>query len=480
MLKTLTIVQINDSHAYLETHPELFWEKAQAVYQPAGGYARIAAKLKQIRAENPGQVLFLDGGDTFHGTYPALETKGQGLVPILNALAPAAMTAHWEFAYTPTGFKSLTEKLNYPMLAINVYEKESGALFFEPYRVIEIAGLRVGVVGIASNIVDKAMPPHFSEGIYFTNGSQELPGYIHTLRETEKVDLVILVSHLGFPQDMHLMQQVPGVDVALSAHTHHRLGQAIRQGTALVVQSGSHGSFLTQLDLTIENKKVTDFHHQLIKIDEGIPVDGEVAALVQQVVDPYREQLNEVVGETAVALDRGYNLETTMDNFLLSAMMKYSGAEMAFSNGWRYGAPVPPGKITLNDLYNMVPMNPPIATVDLTGRELISMLEKNLEHTFSRDPFNQMGGYVKRSAGIRAMIKVENPPLHRIQKLFVGSQEVDPNRVYQAAFITEQGVSPGLGQNRQQHDETMIAVMRAYLKEHTPLEIGKWGSFTVI
>lgn len=479
-MKKLTIVQMNDSHAYLEMHPELFWEKAQAVYRPAGGYARIAAKLKQIRKENPGQVLFLDGGDTFHGTYPALETKGRGLVPILNALAPAAMTAHWEFAYTPNGFKALTEKLSYPMLAINVYDKPSDELFFKPYEVVEMAGLRVGIIGIASNIVDKSMPPKFSEGVYFTNGSKELPGFIRTVREEEKADLVILISHLGFPQDMHLMQEVPGVDVVLSAHTHHRLSQAVRQGTALVVQSGSHGSFLTQLDLTIEDRKVTDFQHQLIKIEEDIQPDGEVTDLVRQVVDPYREELGEVVGQTRTALDRGYNLETTMDNFLLSSILDYSGAEMAFSNGWRYGAPVLPGRITLNDLYNMVPMNPPISTVDLTGRELLSMLEKNLEHTFSRDPFNQMGGYVKRSAGLRAMIKIENPPLHRIQKLFVGEQEVHPKQVYQAAFITEQGVSPGLGQNRQQHEERIIAAMRAYLKKHDPLTVGKWGTFTVI
>ena len=257
--KKLTIVQMNDSHAYLDIHPELFWESGRAEYRLAGGYARIATLLKQIRAENPGRVLFLDGGDTFHGTYPALQTKGEALVPVMNALRPAAMTAHWEFAYTPHGFQKLTEHLDYPMLAMNVYHQDSNELFFKPYEIVELAGLRIGIAGIASNIVDKTMPPQFSEGIYFTNGLDELPGVIQTLRERENVDLVVLISHLGFPQDMRLMALAPGVDIGLNAHTHHRLGQAVRQGNTLVMQSGSHGSFLTRLDLTFENGKITDF-----------------------------------------------------------------------------------------------------------------------------------------------------------------------------------------------------------------------------
>ncbi len=53
-MRKLTIVQMNDSHAYLDLHPELFWERGKTVYRPAGGYARIATLLKQIRAENPG------------------------------------------------------------------------------------------------------------------------------------------------------------------------------------------------------------------------------------------------------------------------------------------------------------------------------------------------------------------------------------------------------------------------------------------
>ncbi len=79
------------------------------------------------------------------------------------------------------------------------------------------------------------------------------------------------------------------------------------------------------------------------------------------------------MGETATALNRGATLETTMDHFLLQSLLESTGAQWAFSNGWRYGAPVIPGEITLNDLYNMIPMNPPISTVELTGEEMVAM-----------------------------------------------------------------------------------------------------------
>ena len=127
---SLTVIQLNDSHAYFDLHQEMFWQGGQAVYRPAGGYARIAAIVKQIRATNQGRVLFCDCGDTLHGTYPAQKTQGQALIPILNSLGLDAMTAHWEFAYGPATFKQRAAELSYPMLAINVYDQATKERIF--------------------------------------------------------------------------------------------------------------------------------------------------------------------------------------------------------------------------------------------------------------------------------------------------------------------------------------------------------------
>lgn len=261
---SLTVVQLNDSHAYFDLHQEMFWQGDHAGYRPVGGYARIATLVKQIRAESQGRVLFCDCGDTLHGTYPALKTHGQGLVPVLNSLGLDAMTAHWEFAYGPKVFNQRVAELNYPMLANNVYDKETKKPVYQSYAVKEIGGLRIGLVGIASNIVDKTMPPSYSEGIYFTLGKDELPPIIDRLRSQEKVDLIVLVSHLGFPQEMKLLSEVHGIDVCLSGHTHNRLYKPVLNGKTIVIQSGCHGSFLGRLDLEVEGGQIVDYRHRLM------------------------------------------------------------------------------------------------------------------------------------------------------------------------------------------------------------------------
>jgi len=153
---------------------------------------------------------------------------------------------------------------------------------------------------------------------------------------------------------------------------------------------------------------------------------------------------------------------------------------LAFSNGWRYGAPIVPGPITLNDLYNIIPMNPSVSTVELTGEEIKVMLEENLERTFSCDPYNQMGGYVKRCLGLNVYFKIENPSGDRIQKLFVGNEEVLADKYYTAAFVTMQGVPQKYGRNRENRSEHIIDVLRTYLSSHRPLYAELRGTFIAV
>ena len=475
----LTIVQMNDTHAYFDVHQEMFWQGNHAEYRRAGGYARIATIVQQIRTETE-DCLFCDSGDTLHGTYPAFVTKGQAMIPILNSLGLDAMTAHWEFAYGPEVLKQQLAELNYPMLAINVFDKATKKPAFQSYVIKEIGGLRIGIIGIASVIVDKTMPPSFSEGIYFTWGKDELQPMIDLLRTKEDVDLIVLLSHLGFTQDMKLLSEVPGIDVCLSGHTHNRLYKPVFAGKTIVIQSGCHGSFLGRLDLDVVGGQVAEYRHQLIEVEAAIQPDPIVADLVKQALAPYRNELAEVVGETSTALNRGTTLESTMDNFMLQALLESTGAQLAFSNGWRYGAPIVPGPITLNDLYNIIPMNPPVSTVEIRGAELMEMLEENLEKTFSCDPYKHMGGYVKRCLGLTVYFKIENPSGLRIQELFAGNEAIQADKYYSAAFVTMQGVPEKFGRNRKNLSERVIDAMRKYLSKHRPVSAELRGTFVAI
>ena len=77
---SLTVIQMNDSHAYFNLHQEMFLESNKAVYREVGGYARIATLVQEIRESNRERVLFCDNGDTLNGTYPAFTTNGAAMV----------------------------------------------------------------------------------------------------------------------------------------------------------------------------------------------------------------------------------------------------------------------------------------------------------------------------------------------------------------------------------------------------------------
>ncbi len=457
----LDILYVNDVHGYLELHNDLFYNNSGEYLETVGGYARLATLINEVRKNNLDTLLF-DGGDTFHGTFPVVDTKGQSLIPILNKISFNAMVGHWDFGYGPKQLKELLSQLNYPMLGINVYH-EDGSLFLTPYIPLQVGALTIGVIGICSNIIGRTMPKHFSEGLKITDGIEELSYYVRKLKD-EGTDLVVLLSHNGFPQDVSMLEKIAGIDICLSAHTHNRLYESILVNKTIVIQCGCHGSFLGHLQLEIENKDIKSHTYKLIKVDKTITPDTEVQELISQAVKPYRKLKENIVGTTDKILHRYNTLNSSMDDLLLSAVAHVSKCGIAFSNGWRYGVPINAGEITEFDLYNIIPMNPPVSTVELSGQEIIGMLEENLERTFSAEPMRQMGGYVKRCVGLRMNIRIENPKGCRIQEIYYDNKHLDPNCYYKVAFVTSQGVSDQVGRNREELKIKAVDAMIDFLK----------------
>ena len=478
--RKLTILQINDLHGYLEPHPEAFRGRGKFNYRTCGGLARIFSIFNRVRAERPGEVLALDNGDTFHGTFVAGQSQGESMLPLMNALEFDAMTLHWEFAYGPTQVRKLAAGLIYPALAINIYDKASNRLMFDPSCVIERGGLRIGIIGIASNIVDKSMPPSYSEGVYFTLGNTELPAHIERLRSGEKVDLVVVLSHLGFAQDAKLAAEVSGIDALISGHTHNRLYRPVWVGSTPIIQSGCHGSFVGRLDLTVDCGKVVDARHELICVDEHVEPDAEMAKRVRETIAPHRAFLDQVVGKAQSPLDRATSLEASMDNVLLDAIAVAADTRLAFSNGWRYGAPILPGEVTMEHLWNIVPTHPSISTVELSGDELRAMLEANLERTYSPDPYCQMGGFVKRCRGLNLYFKMENPKGHRIEDLLVDGAPVQPGRIYRAAMLGEQGVPMKYGSNRRSIEIDAVDSLQQLFSRGSQVRGSRRGSVVAV
>jgi 2',3'-cyclic-nucleotide 2'-phosphodiesterase (5'-nucleotidase family) len=201
-----------------------------------------------------------------------------------------------------------------------------------------------------------------------------------------------------------------------------------------------------------------------------------MAALVGEAVAPHRALLEEPVGVTASLLHRATTLEAPMDTLLLRAIAAAADVPIAFSNGWRYGAPIPPGPVTLGDLWNIVPPNPLVSLVELSGAEIWELLEENLEHTLAADPYLQMGGYLKRLHGLTLYAKLENPAGQRVQELVVGERRLERAAHYPVGFVTTQGVPAKYGTGRHDLPIRAIDALRAYLAGQSPVMVHSEGT----
>ena len=463
LMHTLTLLQLNDLHGYLAPHPEIFNLGHPNDIHSGGGLERIATLFRRIRREVGGAVIALDNGDTFHGTMAAVHTRGEALIPAMRALGLDGMTLHWEFAYGLERVREIADRLPYPVLAAN-FHAPAGALALPPFTVIDRAGVKIGIVGLAAVVATHLLPPADRAGVTVTMGEAELRSCIPSLRRDHGADVIVVLSHLGFPQDCKLAATIPGIDVILSGHTHNRLTHPVIVNNTIIMQSGAHGAFVGRLDLTIARGGVADWSHALIPIDDTVEPDSEMQPLVDAGLAPFATARTTVIGETSHALHRYSMFESTMDNVLLDATAAAAETTVALSNGWRYGAPIPAGRLTEWDLWNIVPANPPVSVVTLTGRELRQLFEQNLEATFACDPWQQRGGYMKRSRGIEILLKLENPAGHRLQQLTVGGEPLTDGETVRVAFLGEQAVPADTGGDRASTGIPAVEALARYVR----------------
>lgn len=439
---TLTFIQQNDTHAQCELHSELFWKQGAPAYRKAGGFARIATLARRIRAESPGGSILVDCGDEIHGTGPAQWTEGRAIVPMLRALGVDILTpGNWEFGFGPDALRERVAEMGFPVLAANVSDAASGKPAFAPTAVREFNGICVGFVGITSPIVTERMPKRFGRGLRFEDPREVLAPHIQELRRNHDAELIVVVSHMGLAQDIALAQEVPGIDIVLSGHTHDRLWRPVVAGKTILIQSGFSGSFLGRLDLDIRGGRIYDFRHQLIEVAESVEPDPEVAGVVDAQLAPFRDRMNAVVGRIASPLHRMTVLETPMDNLITDSYLALTGVDAAFSHGWRYGAPVAAGPLTEGDLWQIIPTNPEVFTAELTGAQILAMLEKSFESVYAADPLRQKGGYPVRVSGLSAVVRINNPAGSRIEELEIAGAPYDPGRVYRVAGAGEQDLA---------------------------------------
>jgi len=407
-------------------------------YGRIGGLDRLATVVKHVRAERGNEkVLFLDGGDTWQGSLGANRSKGQDMVDCMALLKPDAMTGHWEFTYGETRVKELIKTLDYPFLALNIRDAEWNEPAFEPMKLFEKGGLTIAVLGQAFPYTPVANPrwlmPKWSFGIR----EEDVRANVEKARKAG-AQLVVLLSHNGFDVDRKLATRVPGVDVILTSHTHDALPEAIKVGTTLLVASGSHGKFLSRLDLDVQNGAVKDFRYRLIPLfSDAIKPDAEMAAAIAKARAPYTKELAREVGRADSLLYRRGNFNGTFDDLICAALLTERDAEIALSPGFRWGTSVLPGQvITIEDIHNATAITYPQAyRTSMPGERLKEILEDVADNLFNPDPYYQQGGDMVRCGGLGYAIDVSKPMGQRISAMtqLKSGKAIEPKKEYVVA-----------------------------------------------
>ncbi|MGR3757788.1 MAG: metallophosphoesterase, partial [Tranquillimonas sp.] len=219
-------------------------------YGKMGGIDRIATVVKAIKADAP-DALVLDGGDTWQGSLPALRTEGADMVRLFNALGTDAMTSHWEFTLGIDRVNEIIEnELKPAFLGANIFDATWDEPVYEPTKMFERGGSQVAVIGQAFPYLPIANPSWMFPDLSFGVRQERMAQVVQEARDAG-ADVVVVLSHNGFDVDRKMAASVPGIDVILTGHTHDALPEPIQVGNTFLIAGGSHGKFVSRVDLDV-------------------------------------------------------------------------------------------------------------------------------------------------------------------------------------------------------------------------------------
>lgn len=315
---------------------------------------------------------------------------------------------------------------SFQYLAANVVDQKTGETLFPAYAIRSLAGVKVGFIGLTLKETPSMVIPAGVAGLKFGDEVETVNRLVPLLKAQGVTVIVVLIHQGGQTQAKTLLDKScpgfsgeivnlsdrmdPAVDLVVSGHTHQEY-VCFRPDGKLITQSGSYGRLLTKIDLTLDclTKKVIakDANNQLVINDVGVkdstgkplPLPAPYTALrrdpvIDQVVSRYGDLSasisDVVVGRLTAPLDRKLNAagESTLgaviaDAFLAGSSDSSDGArpaQIAFTNRGGIRADLSASlTVTFGQLFNVLPFNNNLVSMDLTGRQLLRLLEQQWE-----------------------------------------------------------------------------------------------------
>lgn len=466
----LIILHTNDMHSKMTGFgPE-------AAYTPMtinddltiGGFARTATLIKQERQKNPNDVLVLDAGDFLMGTvFQCLENQTGFQLSLMKEMGYDFITfGNHEFDMGPQFIADAVNTANkngkIPQILASqlifsstskdddLLEKLVNDKVIKPYQVITINGLKVGIFGIiGDNAIFDAVG---AKPLTFADRIKTAKNITKILREQEKVNIVICLSHSGvYPdgkggwtfEDVDMAKKVPDIDIIISGHTHVETPQPIIVGKTIIVQTGCFVHNLGRLEINYQNGKVTVDNFKLIPVDDKIQGDAQVNSEIEdykKVVDKeiFAKQELEYstpIAETSFLLKESESNDVNsgnLGNFITDAVNYYTDTYstptdlVLLANG-TIREKILVGKITPADIYRVMPLGrgtndyfgSSLAQVYITGNEIKKIFElilfaskqgedSYLFYSGAQVYYNPKGGF-----------------LNKVKKVLIDGKEID-------------------------------------------------------
>lgn len=473
------------SHAYTY----ISYTEAAREYGRMGGFAHLKTLIDELREQaGAGNSLLLDGGDLWQGSGTAYWTQGEDMVEASNRLGIDLLTGHWEFTYPEAQIRKNLNQFKGEFLAQNVflsdeaqfmgaesYNEASGRVF-KPYSIREIGGKRVAVIGQAFPYTPIANPSYFIPDWRFGIRESELQSLVNEIREQEKVNAVVLLSHNGMDVDLKLASRVSGIDAILGGHTHDAVPQPTvvqnSGGKTLVGNAGTNGKYVAVLDLDIGNNGVRGYEYRLLPVfSDLIKPDPAMEKFIQGVRAPYADKLNEKLAVTDELLYRRGNFNGTMDQVICDAQREVLDAQISLSPGFRWGTSVLPGEaITMDDVMNATAITYPETYVrEMSGADLKLIMEDVADNLFNKDPYYQQGGDMVRVGGMDYTCDPTASMSGRISDMRLDNgQRIEADKMYKVAgWATVNSKAPG---------EPIWDVVAEYLRSENTVKINKFNT----
>lgn len=401
--KEIHILATNDTHASIEIFPQL------------------AALIDSLRTEDPSLLVFSAGdnrtGNPLNDKY---EIPGYPMVALMNMTGfnGSALGNH---EFDVRSLRPLIGLSNFRYICANIFPDDSTGISTVPYQIFDVEGLKVGVVG-AIQLSPKGIPsthPDNLKGISFKPAKEVVGEYEWLSRQC---NATILLSHLGYQEDIEMTSLFPWLDLIIGGHTHTQLkGDEVHNGI-LITQNKNKFGGVTYITLTVEDGHVTGKKAEYINIKNYPKKNKTVEAMVK-----HFSENPEFMRKLATASTPFDNKEE-IGNMMCDAYIDGTQADVAVENpgGVRVESH-PAGDITVLDVLQMDPFDNQATVLMLTGNEIVEMMLSYCHNALHSFPY--VGGM-----RCKLTLDKENPKkIKSVKLLTLNGKPLNMKKTYKVA-----------------------------------------------